>query len=104
MIRRLFWMLVGSALTLFALRKLSRASHAFTPEGIAERVEGRVSELEAGARAFAAEVRDASRGREAELRAAMAAAARPRRATGPVRASTDQGTNPTNRHDNKDGR
>ena len=68
--RRLFWIALGATLGVLIFRKLSRAAEKLTPEGVASSIGHGLSDLAAAIGEFAAEVREASRGRESELRAA----------------------------------
>lgn len=65
--RRLFWVAVGAAAGVYAVRKAQKTLHAFSPSGLAERATG----AGAGLRAFADEVRASMAQREAELREAL---------------------------------
>jgi hypothetical protein len=65
--RRLFWVAVGAAAGIYAVRKVQKTLHAYSPSGLAERATG----AGAGLRAFAADVRDGMAQREAELREAL---------------------------------
>lgn len=65
--RRLFWVAVGAAAGVYAVRKAQKTLHAYSPSGLAERATG----VGAGLRGFADEVRDAMAQREAELREAL---------------------------------
>jgi uncharacterized protein DUF6167 len=65
--RRLFWVAVGAAAGVYAVRKAQKTLHAYSPSGLAERATGAGE----GLRAFAGEVRDRAAWREAELREAL---------------------------------
>jgi hypothetical protein len=65
--RRLFWVAVGAAAGIYAVRRVQRTLHAYSPSGLAERAGG----VGATVRAFADEVRSGMTEREAELRAAL---------------------------------
>ncbi len=65
--RRLFWVAVGAAAGVYAVRKVQKTLHAYSPSGLAERATG----AGAGLRAFADEVREGMAQREAELREAL---------------------------------
>ncbi|MEO7979546.1 MAG: DUF6167 family protein [Sporichthyaceae bacterium] len=65
--RRLFWVAVGAAAGVYAVRKVQKTLHAYSPGGLAERATG----AGAGLRAFADEVREGMAQREAELREAL---------------------------------
>ncbi len=65
--RRLFWVAVGAAAGVYAVRKVQKTLHAYSPGGLAERA----TDAGAGLRAFVDEVRDGMAQREAELREAL---------------------------------
>jgi hypothetical protein len=65
--RRLFWVAVGAAAGIYAVRKVQKTMHAYSPSGLAERAGG----LGGSITAFAEEVRAGMADREAELRAAL---------------------------------
>jgi hypothetical protein len=65
--RRLFWVAVGAAAGVYAVRKVQKTLHAYSPSGLADRATGVGGQL----RAFADEVRDGMTQREAELREAL---------------------------------
>jgi Family of unknown function (DUF6167) len=65
--RRLFWVAVGAAAGIYAVRKVQKTMHAYSPSGLAERAEG----VGGSIRAFAGEVRAGMADREAELREAL---------------------------------
>ena len=65
--RRLFWVAVGAAAGIYAVRKVQKTMHAYSPSGLAERAEG----VGGSIRAFAEEVRAGMADREAELREAL---------------------------------
>jgi hypothetical protein len=65
--RRVFWIALGATAGVLVVRKLQRTVHAYTPEGVAERVAG----LGASLRYFADEVRAGMAEREIELRDAL---------------------------------
>jgi hypothetical protein len=65
--RRLFWVAVGAAAGVYAVRKVQKTMHAYSPSGLADRATGAGASL----RAFADEVRDGMAQREAELREAL---------------------------------
>jgi hypothetical protein len=67
---RLFWLALGATLGVLIFRKLARAVEQLTPRGIAAGVGTGLTELAYAVRDFADDVRDASAGREAELREA----------------------------------
>ena len=66
--RRLFWVAVGAAAGVYAVRKVQKTLHAYSPGSLADRAVG----TGAGLKAFAEEVREAMAQREAELREALA--------------------------------
>jgi chromosome condensin MukBEF MukE localization factor len=68
--RRLFWLAMGVTIGALLVRKLSRAAEKLTPSGMAQGIGGGLSELAEAIRAFAADVREAMREREAQLREA----------------------------------
>jgi hypothetical protein len=65
--RRVFWIALGATAGVLVVRKLQRTAHAYTPEGMAERITG----LGASLRYFADEVRAGMAEREIELRDAL---------------------------------
>ena len=65
--RRLFWVAVGAAAGVYAVRKVQKTLHAYSPSGLAERAGGVGDQL----RGFAEEVRAGMAHREAELREAL---------------------------------
>lgn len=65
--KRLFYISLGAAAGIAAVRKLTRAADRFTPPGVARAFDG----LTAGVRDFTAEVRLAMAEREIELRDAL---------------------------------
>jgi hypothetical protein len=68
MTRRLFWLAMGITIGALVVRKLSAAAQKLTPRGIARSFGGGLADLSDSLRDFTAEVRDAMREREAELR------------------------------------
>ena len=65
--RRVFWVAVGAAAGVYAVRKVQKTLHAYSPSGLAERAGGVGDQL----RGFAEEVRAGMAHREAELREAL---------------------------------
>jgi hypothetical protein len=65
--RRLFWVAVGAAAGVYAVRKVQKTLHAYSASGLAERAGGVGDSL----RLFADEVRAGMAEREAELRDAL---------------------------------
>ena len=65
--RRLFWVAVGAAAGIYAVRKVQKTMHAYSPSGLA----GRAGGLGESITAFAEEVRAGMADREAELREAL---------------------------------
>jgi hypothetical protein len=65
--RRLFWVAVGAAAGIYAVRKVQKTLHAYSPSGLAERAGG----LGESIATFAEEVRAGMADREAELREAL---------------------------------
>jgi Family of unknown function (DUF6167) len=66
-VRRVFWMALGATAGVLVVRKLTRVAHAYTPAGLAERVEDFGDSL----RYFAEQVRLGMTERESELRDAL---------------------------------
>ncbi|WP_020573705.1 DUF6167 family protein [Actinopolymorpha alba] len=66
--KRLFWVVVGAAVGVLVVRKVSQKAEQFTPQGVAKQVAG----LGTAIRAFGEEVRAGMDAREAELRDALA--------------------------------
>ncbi|GAA1775797.1 MULTISPECIES: hypothetical protein [Streptomonospora] len=67
MIRRLLYLVAGAALGGYVVHKLNRTARAWSPAGIAGRVEDQVADYRAALREFNEDVHDAVRQREAEL-------------------------------------
>jgi hypothetical protein len=65
--RRLFWVAVGAAAGIYAVRKAQQTLHAYSPGGLAERATG----VGASWQAFTDEVRRNAAQREAQLREAL---------------------------------
>jgi hypothetical protein len=65
--RRLFWVAVGAAAGVYAVRKVQKTLHSYSASGLADRANGVGAQL----KAFADEVRDGMAQREAELREAL---------------------------------
>ena len=65
--RRLFWVAVGAAAGVYAVRKVQKTMHAYSPGGLAERATG----VGASWQAFTDEVRRNAAEREAQLREAL---------------------------------
>jgi hypothetical protein len=65
--RRLFWVAVGAAAGVYAVRKVQKTLHSYRPAGLADRATG----LGGSVRVFADEVRAGMVRREAELREAL---------------------------------
>jgi len=66
-VRRLFWVALGAAAGVVAVRRVTRAAQTFTPQGLGNRAGGIGEKL----RAFADEVRAGMAERERELRDAL---------------------------------
>ena len=62
--RRLFWVTVGAAAGVYAVRKVQRTLHAYSPSGLAEKATGLGDTL----RSFSDEVRERAAEREEQLR------------------------------------
>ncbi|MFD0774236.1 hypothetical protein ACFQZ2_09895 [Streptomonospora algeriensis] len=67
MIRRLAYLVAGAALGGYVVHKLNRTARAWSPAGIAVRVEDQVADYRAALREFNEDIHDAMRQREAEL-------------------------------------
>ena len=65
--RRLFWVAVGAAAGVYAVRKAQQTLHAYSPGGLAERATG----VGASWQAFTDDVRRNAAEREAQLREAL---------------------------------
>jgi hypothetical protein len=65
--RRVFWVAVGAAAGVYAVRQVQKTLHAYSATGLAERAGGLGDTL----KAFADQVRDGMAEREAELRDAL---------------------------------
>ncbi|MQA93316.1 MAG: hypothetical protein GEV11_01280 [Streptosporangiales bacterium] len=97
MIRRLFYMGLGAALGIYAMRRVERAAQAWTPTGVAARATGHATDLGRRLKSFAGDVRSAADEREGELREVRGG---PRR-TGQGRTGQDRAGQLD--HDVKDG-
>jgi len=71
MVKRLFWMTVGAGLAVYGMKRAERFARAWTPEGVADRVEHSFSDLGDTLRGIAADVRVGMAEREDELRPAV---------------------------------
>ena len=69
--KSLFWTGMGVAVGVIVTRKASRALEQFTPEGVADRLAGSITELGDAIRQFGMDVREAMWDREDELRDAF---------------------------------
>ncbi|MBQ1083992.1 MULTISPECIES: hypothetical protein [unclassified Nocardiopsis] len=67
MIGRLFYIAAGAAIGGYAVHRVHRARRAMTPGGIADRVEGRVSEYRGALQELNEDLAEAVREEEAEL-------------------------------------
>lgn len=67
MIGRLFYLAAGAALGGYVVHRVNRARSALTPGGIADRVEGRVSEYRGALQELNEDLAEAVRQEEAEL-------------------------------------
>jgi len=65
--RRLFWVAVGATAGVYAVRKVQKTLHAYSPAGLADRAGGLGDSL----KGFVDEVRTAMAEREADLRDAL---------------------------------
>lgn len=93
MIGRLFYLAAGAAIGGYAVHRINRARRALTPGGVAERVEGRVSEYRGALRELNEDLAGAVREQEEELLRRYAPgkgrAALPRAGTEPPELSAD---------------
>ena len=69
--RRLFWLGLGAAVGVVAVRKLSRAVEAYTPQGIAASLQSSAAGALDEARLFVSDVRAAMAEREEAIHAAL---------------------------------
>ena len=69
---RLFWIALGAAAGIYAVRKITQTAHAYSPQGLSEGLTATVSDFGEAFREFADAVREGAAEREAELRAALA--------------------------------
>ncbi|WP_017573436.1 hypothetical protein [Nocardiopsis halotolerans] len=67
MIGRLFYLVAGAAIGGYAVHRVNRARRALTPGGIAERVEGQVTEYRGALRELNEDLSEAVREQEEEL-------------------------------------
>lgn len=68
MIPRTFYFAAGVALGGYVAHRLNRTARAWTPGGIADRIEGQVASYRAALRELGEDVADAAHEHEAELR------------------------------------
>lgn len=68
--RRLFWLAMGVTIGALVVRRLTRLAERLTPKHMAGGLGAGLADLAAAVRDFAADVVDAMREREAELREA----------------------------------
>lgn len=68
---RLFWVAVGAAAGIYAVRKVQKTLHAYSPAGLADRAGGMGNSLGDSLAGFVHEVRSAMAERESELRDAL---------------------------------
>lgn len=73
MIGRTVYFVAGAALGGYLVHRLNRAARAWTPGGVAHRVEGRIASYRTALREFNEDIADAVREHEAELRRRYAA-------------------------------
>ncbi|MFI6579041.1 hypothetical protein ACIBFB_24910 [Nocardiopsis sp. NPDC050513] len=85
MIGRLFYLAAGAALGGYVVHRVNRARRALTPGGLAERVEGRVSEYKGALRELNEDLAEEVRAQESELLARYA----PRRGRAALTAPRD---------------
>lgn len=69
--RRLFWVAVGAAAGIYAVRKVQKTLHAYSPAGLADRAGGLGHSIGDSLAGFVHEVRSAMAERESELRDAL---------------------------------
>ena len=69
--RRLFWVAVGAAAGIYAVRKVQKTMHAYSPAALADRAGGLGSSVGESLAGFVHEVRSAMAEREDELRDAL---------------------------------
>ncbi len=67
MITRMLYLVAGAAIGGYVVHKLNRTARAWSPSGVASRVEGRVADYRAVLREFNEDVQVAMNDREAEL-------------------------------------
>lgn len=68
---RLFWIALGAAAGVYAVRKITQTAHTYSPQGLSEGLSASVANLGDGLREFADAVREGAAEREAELRLAL---------------------------------
>ena len=66
--KRLFWLAMGVTIGALVMRKISQVAQKLTPRGMANGLAASLGELADALRDFAADVREAMREREDELR------------------------------------
>lgn len=69
--RRLFWVAVGAAAGIYAVRKVQKTLHAYSPAVLADRAGGLGHSIGDSLAGFVHEVRSAMAERESELRDAL---------------------------------
>lgn len=70
---RLFWVGVGVAVGVVAVRKVSRTAQAYTPQGVAASLQSTAAGALDEVRSFVGDVRAAMAEREGEIRSAVVA-------------------------------
>jgi hypothetical protein len=69
--RRLFWLVLGAALGVLVVHKVTKTAKAYSPSGRAQSLSNGLSDLGEGLREMAEAVREGMGEREAELRLAL---------------------------------
>ncbi|WP_067974222.1 hypothetical protein [Nocardiopsis trehalosi] len=104
MMGRVLYLVAGAALGGYVVHKLNRTARAWSPAGIADRVEDHVASYRDALREFNEDVHDAMERREAELHRRYAGGRRPPGGHAIPAGPADEPHGAPGAHDVKDGR